>query len=34
MHRIAARYPLARIAEAHALVEQGGAAGCVVLELS
>ncbi|MEE8211250.1 MAG: zinc-binding dehydrogenase, partial [Acidiferrobacterales bacterium] len=33
-HRIAARYPLARISEAHTLVEQGSAAGCVVLEFS
>lgn len=33
-HRIVARYPLTRISEAHTLVEQGSAAGCVVLEFS
>ncbi len=32
-HNIAARLPLARIAEAHELVEQGGAVGNVVLAL-
>lgn len=32
-HNIAVRLPLARIAEAHQLVEQGGAAGNVVLEI-
>jgi NADPH2:quinone reductase len=32
-HRIGARLPLARIAAAHAMVEAGGSAGNVVLEI-
>jgi NADPH2:quinone reductase len=32
-HRIAARFPLARIAEAHALVERGDAVGKVIVEV-
>ncbi len=32
-HNIAVRLPLARIAEAHQLVEQGRAVGNVVLEI-
>lgn len=33
LHRIGARLPLAEIAHANELVEQGGSPGCVILEL-
>ncbi len=33
LHRIAARLPLADIARASELVEQGGAPGCVIVDL-
>jgi NADPH:quinone reductase-like Zn-dependent oxidoreductase len=32
-HRIARRLPLARIAEAHELVERGGLNGCVIVDI-
>jgi NADPH:quinone reductase len=33
IHNVAQRLPLSRIVEAHELVEQGGAAGNVVLRI-
>ncbi len=33
MHRVAERYPLTHIADAHEMIERGGVPGCVIVEI-